>query len=68
MIRVGEASGGLDEMLSEVAHYYEEILDTQLARLMALVEPVLVLSMGLLIGGIIIVMYLPIFNLAEVIR
>ncbi len=68
MIRVGEAGGGLDGMLSEVAHYYEEILDTQLARLMALVEPVLVLFMGLLIGGIIIVMYLPIFNLAEVIR
>ncbi len=68
MIRVGEAGGGLDRMLSEVAGYYEEILDTQLARLMALVEPVLVLLMGLLIGGVIIVMYLPIFNLAEVIR
>lgn len=68
MVEVGEASGGLDTMLSEIASYYEDILDTRLGRIMALIEPMLMLLMGLLIGGIIIVMYLPIFRMAEVIR
>lgn len=68
MIQVGEASGGLDRMLAEVAQFYEDVLEGRLAKIMALVEPALVLMMGLMIGGIIIVMYLPIFNLAEVIR
>lgn len=68
MIQVGEASGGLDRMLAEVAQFYEEMIENRLARIMALIEPALVLLMGLMIGGIIIVMYLPIFNLAEVIR
>jgi type IV pilus assembly protein PilC len=68
MIQVGEASGGLDGMLAEVAQFYEDTLENRLGRVMALVEPALVLLMGLMIGGIIIVMYLPIFNLAEVIR
>lgn len=68
MIQVGEASGGLDRMLAEVAQFYEDALENRLARIMALIEPALVLLMGLMIGGIIIVMYLPIFNLAEVIR
>ena len=67
MVEVGEASGGLDTMLAEVAQYYEEILDARLARSMALIEPLLMLLMGLIIGGIIIVMYLPIFRMAEVI-
>lgn len=68
MLHVGEASGGLDRMLMDMARYYEEELETRLARLMALIEPALVLLMGMMIGGIIIVMYLPIFSLVEVIR
>jgi len=68
MLQVGEASGSLERMLAEMALYYEEALEARMARLMALIEPALVLLMGLMIGGIIIVMYLPIFNLAEVIR
>lgn len=68
MIEVGEASGNLDGMLGEVAGFYEESLDNRLARLMTLIEPMLMLLMGVLIGGIIIVMYLPIFNMAEIIR
>ncbi len=68
MLQVGEASGALDRVLADMAQYYEEALESRLARLMALIEPALVLLMGLMIGGIIIVMYLPIFNLAEVIR
>jgi type IV pilus assembly protein PilC len=68
MVQVGEASGALDGMLSEVAQFYEDVLESRLARTMALIEPALVLLMGLMIGGIIIVMYLPIFSLAEVVR
>jgi type IV pilus assembly protein PilC len=68
MIEVGEASGGLDAMLAEVALFHEELLDTRLARVMALVEPLLMLLMGLLVGGIIIVMYLPVFQMADVIK
>ena len=68
MIEVGEASGGLDAMLAEVAQFNEELLDTRLARVMALVEPLLMLLMGVLVGGIIIVMYLPVFQMADVIK
>lgn len=68
MIEVGEASGGLDGMLGEVARFYEEILDTRLTRIMSLVEPMIMLLMGLFIGGIIIVMYLPIFHMADIIK
>ncbi|MDT3706342.1 MAG: type II secretion system F family protein [Thiobacillus sp.] len=68
MVEVGEASGSLDTMLAEVAQFYEDILDARLARSMALIEPLLMLLMGLIIGGIIIVMYLPIFRMAEVIK
>lgn len=68
MLQVGEASGSLDRMLAEIAQHYEDELEDRLSRVTALVEPALVLLMGIMIGGIIIVMYLPIFNLAEVIR
>ncbi len=68
MLQVGEASGGLDRLLAEMAQYYEDALESRLARIMTLIEPALVLLMGVMIGGIIIVMYLPIFSLAEVIR
>lgn len=68
MIQVGEASGGLDAMFAEVAQYYEELLDDRLTRVMTLIEPLLMLLMGTLVGGIIIVMYLPVFHMADVIR
>ena len=68
MIEVGEASGGLDAMLAEVAQFYEDVLDSRLERVMVLVEPLLMLLMGVLIGGIIIVMYLPVFHVADIIK
>jgi len=68
MIEVGEASGGLGEMLSEIATFNEEALSHLLARLMTLIEPVLMLLMGILVGGTIIVMYLPIFSIVSVIK
>jgi type IV pilus assembly protein PilC len=68
MVEVGEASGGLDSMLAEVALFYEEALDSRLTRVMSLLEPVLMLLMGVIIGGIIIVMYLPVFHVADIIQ
>jgi type IV pilus assembly protein PilC len=68
MVAVGEASGGLDAMLAEVAQFYEERLDARLARITALIEPLLMLLVGVLVGGIIVVMYLPIFGMADVIK
>ncbi len=68
MIEVGEATGGLDGMLGEVARFNEELLDTKLTRLMSLVEPVLMLLIGTIVGGIIIVMYLPVFHVADIIK
>jgi type IV pilus assembly protein PilC len=68
MVEVGEASGRLDAMLAEVAGFYEERLEGRLARLMALIEPMLMLLVGVFVGGIIVTMYLPIFHLADVIK
>ena len=68
MVEVGEASGGLETMLAEIAQFYEEMLDHRLARVMALIEPLLMLLMGLFIGGIIIIMYLPVFHMADIIK
>ena len=68
MIEVGEATGGLEQMLDEVAQFYQEMLEHRLERVMALIEPLMMLLMGMLIGGIIIIMYLPIFNMADIIK
>ncbi len=68
MIEVGEAGGGLEDMLIEVAVFHEEALSNRLTRMMALIEPILMLLMGVFVGGIIIVMYLPIFYIVDVIK
>jgi len=64
MLSVGEETGSLDTMLRDVAEFYEADLDTKLAELTAWIEPVLLLVMGVLVGGIVIVMYLPVFQMA----
>lgn len=68
LVEVGEASGGLDRMLDEAAQFHEEALSHRLTRLMTLIEPILMLLMGVLVGGIIVVMYLPIFYIVDVIK
>lgn len=68
MVQVGETSGRLDAMLEEIARFYEELLEGRLAKALTLIEPALMLLIGVFVGGIIIVMYLPIFSLAEVIK
>lgn len=66
MIKVGEATGGLDVMFESVTLFYEGQLDIRLRKLMSLIEPALMLLMGLLVGTVIIVMYLPIFGMANI--
>ena len=64
MVGVGENSGSLADMLADVADYYEDEVERRLDRLTTMVEPVMMLAMGLLIGGIVVAMYVPIFQLA----
>lgn len=68
MIEVGETTGALEEMLNQVAEFHEEELDRSLTRITTWVEPVLLLLMGGLVAGVVITMYLPIFNLAGTIK
>lgn len=63
MIGVGEATGALDQMLAKIADFYEEEVDTAVAGLLTLLEPVMIAVLGVVVGGIIIAMYLPIFGL-----
>ncbi len=67
MISVGEQSGQLDKMLSKVADFYEEEVDTEVASLKQLIEPVIILVLGIVVGSIIVAMYLPIFKLGSVV-
>ena len=64
MIEVGETTGALESMLLEVSEFHEGELDLQLSRLTTWIEPVLLIGMGAFVGGIVIIMYLPIFQLA----
>jgi type IV pilus assembly protein PilC len=68
MIGVGETSGSLVDMLTDVAEYYESEVERRLDRLTTVIEPVMMLTMGLLIGGIVVAMYVPIFQLAGTVR
>jgi type IV pilus assembly protein PilC len=63
MIGVGEATGALDTMLAKIADFYEEEVDVAVAGLLTLLEPVLIAFLGGIVGGIVISMYLPIFDL-----
>lgn len=68
MIGVGESSGSLGDMLTDVADYYEGEVERRLDRLTTLIEPLMMLIMGLLVGGIVVAMYIPIFQLAGTVR
>jgi type IV pilus assembly protein PilC len=63
MINVGETTGALDAMLSKIADFYEEEVDTAVAGLLTLMEPVMIAFLGVIVGGIVIAMYMPIFDM-----
>lgn len=63
MISVGEKTGGLDDMLSKIADFYDEEVDAAVAALTSVIEPIIIVVMGAVIGGILIAMYLPMFDI-----
>ncbi len=63
MISVGEKTGGLDDMLSKIADFYDEEVDAAVAALTSVIEPVIIVLMGVVIGGILVAMYLPMFEI-----
>jgi len=68
MIEVGENAGALDAMLNKIADFYDQEVDTAVAALTKLMEPMLMVFLGVVIGGMVIAMYLPIFKLAGAIE
>lgn len=67
MVAIGEESGSLDNMLGKVADFYEEEVDEAVAQLSSLMEPIIMSILGIIIGGLVVVMYLPIFKLGAVV-
>jgi type IV pilus assembly protein PilC len=67
MVAIGEESGALDSMLDKAAEFYEEEVDNLVASMSSLMEPVIMVVVGGLVGTIVIAMYLPIFQLGDVV-
>ncbi len=67
MVAIGEESGALDDMLAKVADFYEEEVDNAVDSLSSLLEPLIMAILGVLVGGLVIAMYLPIFKLGAAI-
>ena len=68
MVQVGETTGALDTMLAKIADFYDDEVDTAASNLTTLVEPVVILFLGIIIGGLVVSMYLPIFQLGTVLN
>ena len=65
MINVGEQTGGLDEMLSKIADFYDDEVDAAVTALLSVLEPVMIVVLGVVVGGMIVAMYLPIFDMVS---
>jgi type IV pilus assembly protein PilC len=63
MINVGEQTGGLDEMLSKIADFYDDEVDTAVEALLSALEPIMIVVLGVVVGGMIVAMYLPLFDM-----
>ena len=68
MISVGEQTGGMDEMLSKIADFYDDEVDAAVAALTSLIEPVMMVFLGGVVGGFLVAMYLPIFSIAGAVK
>ena len=68
MIAVGEQTGGLDEMLSKIADFYDEEVDVAVSALLSLMEPMMIVVLGVVVGGMVIAMYLPIFDMMNAVQ
>ena len=67
MAAIGEESGSLDDMLNKAAEFYEEEVDNSVSQLSSLMEPVIMVVLGSTIGVLLVAMYLPLFNLGNVV-
>ncbi len=67
MIEVGESTGALQEMLTSLADFYDEDVETEVARFVTLVEPVMLVFMGIVIAGVVLALYMPLFELSSVV-
>src|SRR3954469_992026 len=68
MIAVGEQTGGLDEMLTKIADFYDEEVDAAVSGLLAMMEPLMIVFLGVVVGGMVIAMYLPIFDMINAVQ
>ncbi|HKV76369.1 MAG TPA: type II secretion system F family protein [Gemmatimonadales bacterium] len=68
MISVGESTGGLDEMLSKIADFYDEEVDVAVGALLSLMEPIMIVVLGVIVGGMVVAMYLPIFDMVNAVQ
>jgi|SRR5665213_575770 type IV pilus assembly protein PilC len=68
MISVGEQTGGLDEMLSKIADFYDEEVDAAVTGLLAALEPLMIVFLGVIVGGMVVAMYLPIFDMINAVH
>jgi type IV pilus assembly protein PilC len=68
MIAVGEQTGGLDEMLTKIADFYDEEVDVAVSALLSLMEPVMIVVLGVIVGGMVVAMYLPIFDMMNAVQ
>jgi type IV pilus assembly protein PilC len=67
MVAIGEESGALDSMLSKVADFFEQEVDDSVEAMSSLMEPIIMVVLGTLIGGMVVAMYLPIFKIGAVV-
>jgi type IV pilus assembly protein PilC len=68
MISVGEQTGGLDEMLTKIADFYDDEVDAAVSGLLSLLEPIMIVFLGVVVGGMIVAMYLPIFDMVNSVK
>ncbi|HXF94516.1 MAG TPA: type II secretion system F family protein, partial [Gemmatimonadales bacterium] len=68
MIAVGEQTGNLDEMLTKIADFYDDEVDAAVSTLLSLMEPVMIVVLGVIVGGMVVAMYLPIFDMVNAVQ
>ena len=68
MIAVGEQTGGLDEMLTKIADFYDTEVDTAVSGLLSLMDPIMIVFLGVVVGGMVVAMYLPIFDMINAVQ
>jgi type IV pilus assembly protein PilC len=68
MVRIGEETGELDKMLEKIADFYEDEVDSSIASLTSIIEPIMMIGVGIMVGTIVISMYLPMFKMLQLVH